>query len=232
MDINFWAIGFSTIGLLLLTLFIFSSIRWKSIWGGLRAVAVISAVLLLIVIPIIGLLSLMFLFPLIPEKTQLNIGLLSTFIGIFFITVFSFIPNQRRLKKAGGFVDKERGKNAQLIQGAIMFLFVYCNLTVAGVLLPRAYIDESYRRNVFWWIVIICLALYSYYSFEYREKGFVHRGEVILFSNIGYARWENPWTKMKLKVRLIDTKQEMILKIPSDMSASVNNYVKANFPRP
>lgn len=232
MDINFRTIGFSTIGLLLLALFIFSSIRWKSIWGGLRAVAVISAVLLLIIIPIIGLLSLMFLFPLVPEGPQLNIGFLSTFIGGFFVTVFSIIPSYRRRKLAGDFIDKERRKIAQLIQGAITFLIMYCSFTAQGALLPRDYVDESYRRNIFWWIVIICLALYSYYSFEYREKGFVHRGKVILFSNIGYARWENPWTKMKLKVRLIDTKQETTLNIPSDMSASVNNYVKVNFPRP
>ena len=112
-----------------------------------------------------------------------------------------------------------------------MFLIVYCQVTVAIDGLYRN-VDESYRRNIFWWIVIICLALYSYYSSEHREKGFVHRGKVILFSNIGYARWENPWTKMKLKVRLIDTKQETTLNIPSDMSASVNNYVKTNFPRP
>lgn len=231
MDINNWTIGFSAIGLLLLALFIFSSIRWKSIWGGLRAVAVISAVLLLIIIPIIGLLSLMFLFPLIPEETQLNIGFLSTFVGSFFPAVFTY-TSYRRLRLAGDFIDKERRKIAQLIQGAIGFLVMYCLFTTQGALLPRDYFFESYRRNIFWWIVIICLALYSYYSFEYREKGFVHRGKVILFSNIGYARWENPWTKMKLKVRLKDTKQETTLKIPSDMSASVNNYVKAHFPRP
>lgn len=111
-------------------------------------------------------------------------------------------------------------------------MFAYCLLTTLGALLPRDYVFESYRQNIFWWVVIIYLALYSYYSFEYREKGFVHRGKVILFSNIGYARWENSWTKMKLKVRLKDTKQETTLKIPSGMSALVNNYIKANFPRP
>ena len=113
-----------------------------------------------------------------------------------------------------------------------MFLLVYCQVTVLIDSVYRMNAHESYRRNVFWLIVIMGLALYSYYTFEYREKGFVHRGKVILFSNIGYARWENPWTKMKLKVRLKDTKQETTLKIPSDMSASVNDYVKVNFPRP
>ena len=228
MDTNFWAIGFSAIGLLLLALFIFVSIREKSVWSGLVPVA---ALAVLIFVPISPL-GLLFLFSLIPEETQLNIGLLSTFIGLFFINVFAFIPSDRRRKIAGDFVDREQRKSAQLTQGAVWFLYVYCLLTTVGVLLPRDYVDESYRRNVFWWIVIICLALYSYYSFEHREKGFVHRGKMILFSNIGYARWENPWTKMKLKVRLIDTKQETTLNIPSDMSASVNNYVKTNFPRP
>ena len=230
MDINFWAIGFSTIGLLLLAPFIFSSIRWKSIWGGLRAVAVISAMLLLIAVPIIGLLSLMFLFPLLPEEIQLNIGFLSTFIGGFLAAVFTYASYRRR-KLAGDFIDKERRKIAQLIQGAITFLIMYCSFTVQGALLPRDYFFESFRRNVFWWIVIICLALYSYYSFEYREKGFVHRGRIILFSNVEHAEWVDRW-KVKLKVRLKKHEAEMTLRIPYEMSVSMENYVKANFPRP
>ena len=230
MDINFWAIGFSAIGLLLLALFIFSSIRWKSIWGGLRAVAVISAMLLLIAVPIIGLLSLMFLFPLLPEEIQLNIGFLSTFIGGFLAAVFTYASYRRR-KLAGDFIDKERRKIAQLIQGAITFLIMYCSFTVQGALLPRDYFFESFRRNVFWWIVIICLALYSYYSFEYREKGFVHRGRIILFSNVEHAEWVDRW-KVKLKVRLKKHEAEMTLRIPYEMSVSMENYVKANFPRP
>lgn len=228
MDINDWTIGFSTIGLLFLVFIIFVSIRMKSIWNGLA----VSAAILLGTVPIIGLFGLVILYQYIPEKIQFYIGVLFTFIGLFFINVFAFIPSNRRRKMAGDFVDKEQRKIAQLIQGAIGFLVMYCLFTTQGALLPRDYFFESYRRNIFWWIVIICLALYSYYSFEYREKGFVHRGRVILFSNIGYARWENPWTKMKLKVRLKDTKQETTLKIPSDMSASVNDYVKVNFPRP
>ena len=230
MDINFWATGFGTIGLLLLALFIFSSIRWKSIWGGLRAVAVTSAVLLFIGVPIIGLLSLMFLFPLVPEETQLNIGFLSTFIGIFFAAVFTYASYRRR-KLAGDFIDKERRKIAQLIQGVITFLIMYCSFTTQGALLPRDYFFESFRRNVFWWIVIICLALYSYYSFEYREKGFVHRGRIILFSNVEHAEWVDRW-KVKLKVRLKKHEAEMTLRIPYEMSVSMENYVKANFPRP
>jgi hypothetical protein len=232
MDINFWSIGFGTIGLLLLALFIFFSISGKSIWSGLIVVAVLSIVLLLIAIPTVGLLGLIFVFPLIPEETQLNIGWFFTFTGLFCVTVFSIIPSIRKRKMAGDFVDKEQRKIAQLTQVAVGFLLQYCSLTVLIDVVHRMNAYESYRRNIFWWIVIICLALYSYYSFEYREKGFVHRGKVILFSNIGYARWENPWTKMKLKVRLKDTKQETTLKIPSDMSASVNDYVKAHFPRP
>ena len=232
MDINFWEIGFSAIGGLFLILFIIFSVREKSLWSGFVMSLAVSPALLLIAAPIIGLFGLVILYQYIPEKIQFYIGVLSTFISLFFINVFAFIPNNRRRKMAGDFVDKEQRKIEQLTQGAIWFLFAYCLLTTLGALLPRDYVDESYRRNIFWWIVIICLALYSYYSFEYREKGFVHRGKVILFSNIGYARWENSWTKMKLKVRLKDTKQETTLKIPSGMSALVNNYIKANFPRP
>ena len=231
MDINFWTIGFSTIGLLFLALFIFFSISGKSIWSGLTVVAVLFAVLLLIGVPIIGLFGLVLLYQYIPEKIQIYIGMFFSSIGWLAPGLFSF-THDRRLKAAGNYILKEQMKSAQLVRGAAAFLFMYCQVTVLIDLAYRMHTYESYRRNVFWWIVMMGLALYSYYSFEYREKGFVHRGKVILFSNIGYARWENPWTKMKLKVRLKDTKQETTLKIPSDMSASVNNYVQANFPRP
>ncbi|MBI3173749.1 MAG: hypothetical protein HYZ25_08520 [Chloroflexi bacterium] len=227
MDINFWAIGI-TIGLLLLALWIFASIRVKSVWSGFVLAAVLSMLVAVLMIVLFGPII---LFQYIPEKIQFYIGVLSSLIGCLAFALVSLTLGCR-LKAAGNYILKEQMKSAQLAQGAAMFLLFYCQITVAidSIYSMNAY--ESYRRNIFGWIVNICLALYSYYSFEYREKGFVHRGKVILFSNIGYARWENPWTKMKLKVRLKDTKQETTLKIPSDMSALVNNYVKANSPRP
>lgn len=75
MDINFWTIGFSTIGLLLLALFIYFSISGKSIWSGLTVVAGLSVVLLLIGVPIIGLFGLVLLYQYIPEKIQIYIGM-------------------------------------------------------------------------------------------------------------------------------------------------------------
>lgn len=232
MDINFWTIGFSTIGLLLLILFIYFSISGKSIWSGLIVVAVLSVMLLLIAVPIIGLFGLAFLYQYVPERIQFHIGLLSTFIGLFFTNVFAFIPSNRRRKMAGDFVDKEQRKIAQLMQGAIWFLFAYCLFTTQGALLPHDYVFESFRRNIFWWIVIICLVLYSYYLFEYREKGFVHRGKVILFSNIEHAEWADKWNKVKLKVRLKNTQEEIVLKTPLDMSSLIDGYLGKNFPRP
>jgi hypothetical protein len=221
-------------GLLILIVFIYVAFRTKDFFIGLFT-SILTSVgvlfLIAIVAPIFGLLGLIILCSqYISEEAQFYIGLLSSMIGcLALILVFS--TPVRRLKMAGNFVTNGQIKSAQLAQGAVAFLFGYCQITVLIDGLNRN-ADEAYRRNIFWWIVLICLALYSFYSFENREKGFVHHGRIILFSNIEHAEWADKSNKIKLKVRLKNAKQETTLKIPLELSGSIDNYVGRNFPNP
>ncbi|MEW5940848.1 MAG: hypothetical protein AB1750_14355, partial [Chloroflexota bacterium] len=86
--------------------------------------------------------------------------------------------------------------------------------------------------NNFWWIVLICFALYWYYSTEWRGSGFVYRGKVIPFTDVVHAQWESQWYKTKLKVKLKNNEQELVLNLPPEMVPAIDNYLRANFPAP
>jgi hypothetical protein len=129
MDINNWTIGFSTIGLLLLALWIFASIRVKSVWSGFVLVAVLSMLVvvlsMLVAVLMIVLFGPIILFQYIPEKIQFYIGAFFALLGnLAFALVF--LTRDRRLKAAGNYILKEQMKSAQLAQGAAVFLLGYC----------------------------------------------------------------------------------------------------------
>jgi hypothetical protein len=126
-------------------------------------------------------------------------------------------------------------KNAYLAQGAGMLLYIYIVLALLNDTSSRLIntAPQPYSGgNIFWWIVIICFALYWYYSPEWREKGFVYRGKAIPFSDIAHAQWESQWYKTKLRIKLKNNEQELALNLPAEMAPAIDNYLRANFPQP
>lgn len=234
MDIDSWntvdvGIGLGilllAIGVLLLVVAI--SRREKNIGCGLLALLLLA----LIFSPYIGLISLLYWYSRnIPEETRTIVGVSALAVG-FLSLELGVIQYNNRLKKAGNTVVAKTG-NVRLSQNVLIFLVLYCLLAMASDLFYRTDVSETIRQNAIWWILAIPLAIHIFFSFEFREKGWVYRGKVILFSDIEHAEWENPRDKTKLKIKLMNKERESVIKTPWEMNIQIDNYLRTNFPRP
>lgn len=81
-------------------------------------------------------------------------------------------------------------------------------------------------------LAIIVLVQSFLLLFEIRQKGFISRGKIILFSDIESAEWENLMNKEKLRIRLKDSRKTFSIKTPWEMITPIDTYIKSEFPRP
>jgi len=228
MDIDI-KIFFVTIGVVALAVSIFIAICSKSIRDGL----VVLIYIFLSFALLLGVFWLVYAYRhYVPVLTQITIDGVVSMISVLTMGGV-FLVRERRSKKAGDLVVNGQTKNAYLAQVAGMLLYIYNILAWVGsnfswlfVTTPQPYSSG----NNFLWIVIICFALYWYYSTEWREKGFVYRGKVIPFTDVVHAQWESQWTKTKLKVKLANSEQELAFVISPEMVHAIDNYLQRNFP--
>jgi hypothetical protein len=240
MDTDFLHISIPTsiaiLGLLILFFAVAIAIRNKSIGWGLGTMVLLLGVailFLLIISPFIGFIGLLYLYNQhVPEHTQITIGWVAFWVGFEAFALFFTQYNNYRLQKAGGTVSPGRTKNAQLLRSVLTFLVIYCLLTMASDLFYGTNINESVRRNTAWWIIAIVLFIQSYFSFEFRQKGLVYRGKVILFSSIEHAECVRIMDKTELRIRLKGVNQVITIKTTREMDEPIQNYIKTNFPSP
>jgi hypothetical protein len=224
MDIEVFLYALATICLIALVVAGILAIRYKNIAGGLGVflLALFASILTF------GLISPIYLYNhYVPEWIQIEVGSIFSIIGSFSLSVVFFL-HVRRNKIAGNLVATGQAKYAYLSQGVAMLLLVYCMLSR----LTDVNEGEVLKRNVFWWIVEICLLLFFYYSTEWREKGFVYRGKTIPFTDIVHAQWDGHWSNARLKIKLTNNEQELAFTVPAEMAPAIDNYLRANFPHP
>lgn len=137
-----------------------------------------------------------------------------------------------RMAKMGNMVPLGMTGSMTGWQIAAGIISMHCLLTMSSAFIFDTNMDDAIRQNTPWWLLAFLLFAISFFSFEYREKGFVHHGKIILFSNIEHAEWENLKDKTKLKIRLKNTGREFTIKTPWKSITPIDDYVKANFPRP
>lgn len=237
MDIEGFKILFITVGVVGLALGIFASIRRKSVWVGLIAVIYIFLSSALVFGILGGFFWLTYAYRHdVPQLTQIISDTVVSMIG--YMTVMGvFLIWGRRSKKAGNLVVNGQTKNAYLAQGVVMLLYAYIILAQLNDTTSRLIdtVPQPYSGgNNFWWIVIMCSALYWYYSPEWRGAGFVYRGKVIPFTEVVHARWEKEslWGKAKLNVKLKNGDQELAFIVPEEMVPAIDKYLRAFFPIP
>ena len=237
MDIEDFAIVFVTVGVVALAVGVFFAIRSKSIWTGLGLLIYLllgSALLLGVLGGFSWLINAYRHY--VPRLTQIIIdGIVSVLGALTMAGVF--IVRGRRSKKAGDLVVNGQSKNAYFAQGAGMLIYFY-NLLALMIGNFSRLIDTTPRPysggNNFWWIMLICFALYWYYSTEWRGAGFVYRGKVIPFTDVVHARWEKKslWAKAKLNVKLKNGDQELAFIAPEEMVPAIDKYLRTFFPNP
>lgn len=224
MDIEIFLYALAIVCLIALVIAGVLAIRYKNVVGGLGVflLALFASIL------IFGLVTPIYLYNhYMPEWIQIEVGSVFSIIGPLALSVVFFL-HLRRIKIVGNLVANGQAKYAYLSQGIAMLLFLYCILSR----LTTVNEGEVLKRNVFWWIVIICLGLFFYYSTEWREKGFVYRGKTIPFTDVVHAQWESQWTKTKLKIKLKNNDQKLAFTVPAEMAPAMDNYLRANFPNP
>jgi hypothetical protein len=227
MDIEIWFVALATIGLIALLVIVTLALRKKDIGLGLIALFAI----LLFITPWAGGVGILYWYSHhIPEETQATIGGIVLAIGLVALGLFNNYYGLYRIK--AGYTVLGRAGNVRLSQNVLIFLVLYCLLTMASDLFYGTDIKESIRQNTVWWVLAIPLAIHVFFSFEFREKGFVYRGKVILFSAIEHAEWENPRDKTKLKIKLTNKEREIVIKTPWELNVQIDNYLRANFPNP
>ena len=234
MDIEDFAIVFVTVGVVALAVSIFIAIRSKSIREGLVVLIYLllgSALLLGVLGGFSWLINAYRHY--VPRLTQIIIdGIVSVLGALTMAGVF--IVRGRRSKKAGDLVVNGQSKNAYFAQGTGMLIYIY-NLLALMIGNFSRLIDTTPRPysggNNFWWIMLICFALYWYYFTEWRGSGFVYRGKVIPFTDVVHAQWESQWTK-KLKIKLKNNEQELAFIAPEEMVPAIDKYLRTFFPNP
>ena len=165
-------IVFATVGVGALAVGIIFAIRSKSIRVGLGIVIYV----LLSFALLLGVFWLVYAYRhYVSVLTQITIDSLVSMISILTMGGV-FLVRERRSKKAGDLVVNGQSKNAYLALVAGMLLYIYNILAWVGNNFSRLIVTtpQLYSSgNNFLWIVIICFALYWYYSTEWREEGFV-----------------------------------------------------------
>ena len=150
---------------------------------------------------------------------------LTAFIAVLTVIVLGIIYRINALK-AGKIVGRDNNATnflvALIIVMALSPIFIFL-FFVKGL--------SSLSISFLPLLAIILLVQYFLSSFEIRQKGFVSRGKVILFSDIESAEWENLMNKEKLRIRLKDSSQTISLKTPWEMITPIDNYIKGGFPR-
>lgn len=228
MDIESFEIVFATIGVVSLAVAIFVAIRSKSVGSGL----IVLIYLLLSFVAISGAVGQLYLYnKYVPEHTRFLIGAGMSVIGWLVLSPFlSRYPSYTI--KMGDIVPQGKTIWARYSQNIAFFLGAYCALTMFSDAFYDGNLFEAYIRNTVWWILMVCLLIPVYYSLEMRERGMLYRGKVILFSDIEHAEWENWPDKTRLKIRLKNKEQKLTIKTPRELNVPIDNYLRANFPRP
>ena len=224
MDIESFFYALGAICLIALVIAGILAIRYKNVAGGLGVflLALFASVLTF------GLVSPIYLYNhYVPEWIQIEVGSIFSIIAPFSLSVVFFL-HLRRIKKVGNLVANGQAKYAYLSQGVAMLLLAYSMLSR----LTAVNEGEALKRNVFWWIVMICFVLFFYYSTEWREKGFVYRGKAIPFTDIVHAQWDGHWSNARLKIKLTNNEQELAFTVPAEMAPVIDNYLRAKFPQP
>jgi hypothetical protein len=255
MEIEIVLIALATVGLIALVLAVFVSIRDKKVVSGVILIGWIILFSLLFS-PYVGVAGLLRWYSQnMPNDTQIVFGRIALICGMLSLGSFAQIEAYR-MKKIGNASPSGITGSSKTWRGVMRFLVLYSFLTMFSDLFYGANIDESIRRNIIWWVLAVCLLIHLFFSFEFREKGFVYRGKVILFSNIEHAEWENLRDKTKLKIRLKGVEPEpenqtlwktiigkinlrlrpnrgdnvLTIKTPWQMNVQIDNYLRANFP--
>ena len=255
MDIETGLIALATIGLIALILAVFVSIRDKKVVSGVILIGWIILFSLLFS-PFVGAVGLLRWYSRnMPEDTQIVIGRIALICGMLALSSFAQI-DAYRTKKIGNASPSGTTGNAKTWRGVMRFLVLYSFFTMFSDLFYGTNVDESIRRNTIWWVLAVCLLIYLFFSFEFRDKGFVYHGKVILFSDIEHAEWENLrdktklkihlksedpapenqslWKKIieKIKLRLRPNRKDKVItiKTPWEMNIQIDNYLRANFP--
>ena len=234
MDIEGFKIIFVTLGVGGLAVSAFFAIRSKSIGVGLVFLIYIFLCSILFLGVLGGFSWLINAYRhYVSVLTQIIIDGAISMIGILTMGGV-FLVRGRRSKKAGNLVVNGQSKNAYFAQGAGMLIYIY-NLLALMIGNFSRLIDTTPRPysggNNFWWIMLICFALYWYYFTEWRGSGFVYRGKVIPFTDVVHAQWESQWTK-KLKIKLKNNEQELAFIVQEEMVPAIDKYLRAFFPNP
>jgi hypothetical protein len=206
---------------------IFTAIRNKNIGCG---VLVFLALSIFFTLAIAGIELLQWYGQNISVIVQTRIGFITEILG--FIALNPFIMRPNRMVKAGNIIPPGILPHVTGWQILALLLVLHCILTMASAAIVNTNIGDVARQNTLWWILALLVAIGTFFSFEFREKGMVHRGRVILFSDIEHAEWEDWKNKTKLKIRLKNKGREYTIKIPRKFVTPVDNYVRANFPHP
>jgi uncharacterized membrane protein len=222
MDIEIGLIALATVGLIALVIAGILAIRHKNVAPGLMVVNVVLFASMLT----FGMVGSLYLYNhYVPERIQIQVGEFFSIVGPLTMSVVFFL-RFRRSKIAGNLVANGQTKNTYLSQGVAILLLLYCIVPQ----LTDVNQGEVVKRNVFWWIVAICLGLYLHYSTEWCEKGFVYRGKAIPFSDIAHAQWDSQWSKTKLKIKLKNNEHELALNIPSGNDTSNRQLLPSQLP--
>lgn len=164
----------------------------------------------------------------LPEGVQITIGRVVFYSSYGFIFLYMILYRNFSIK-AGELIPTGKSNT---MQKASLFLAAYCLISMMSDLIFVGNVDESMRRNIFFWLLAIALNVQAYRSFELRQNGFVYRGKVILSSDVEHAEWGNLMDKTELCLRLKNTDKVIKIKTPWELITPIDNYIKSNFPRP
>lgn len=202
-----------------------------SIIAGYRAKSLRASLALFFkfAIPVMMILLIMNLYiQYLPENIKTTIGWIV--FSFSYVTFFLYMILYRNFSiKAGEPVPNSKSNVAEK---ASLFFVMYCLLAMVSDLIFVGNVNESMMRNGFFWLLAIVLEIRAYYSFEFRQKGFVYRGKVILFSDVEHAAWGNLMDKTELRLRLKNSDKVIVIKTPWGMITPLDEYIRANFPRP
>lgn len=212
---------------LIAILAIFTAIRNKSI--GFGPFVFLALFMFLVTFIAIGG-SLYWYARIVSSDTQVWMGLIAMLFGTGGLSLSTQQFN--RMAKMGNMVPLGMAGSMTGWQIAAGIISMHCLLTMSSAFIFDTNMDDAIRQNTPWWLLAFLLFVISFFSFEFREKGMVYHGRIILFSDIEHAEWENLMYKTKLKIRLKGKKRELSIRTPWKSSTPIDKYIRANFPRP
>jgi hypothetical protein len=202
----------------ILILSIIVAVRGKSFQAGF------GLFLLFVGIATIGI-AFIWLYSYIPVKVQRVLTAISFVVFILSVATIGVL-SWIRSRRAGRILHQDKNAVLKMVLSTIWivftliysFLFIQRPITLSGAGFVLLLVTMSVVQNF--------LA-----KFEIRENGFISKGKVILYSDIGHAEWEDLFDKTRLKIRMKSTSQTVTIKTPWDFLVPIDDYIRKNFPR-